>query len=180
MENKEYNIFIILFKTLLAGLLATFLTGCAQYRCNDGTYVEDPYLCFNHGGIGYYSTSMFRTKTKSSKILTGTWNVNGDLKSNSCPTLNNKISTPVRITQLSNGVISIRSLAGYGSATTKLRKNRALFSVRRNSILFNLQGIVNVSFASNNNSATLSATGTAQFLGGKTCDLSLRSTAKKR
>jgi hypothetical protein len=39
---------------------------------------------------------------------------------------------------------------------------------------------VNATFASNNNSATLSATGNAKFLGGKSCDLSLKSTAKKR
>lgn len=106
-------------------LVVMLLAGCNQYICYDGTYVEDPYSCFNHGGLSYYKVASPRAKT-STPTYQGNWNISLKTTSNTCPGIPKTISRKAVISQRSNSLTA--SIAGSGRYASRLVGRRARFS----------------------------------------------------
>jgi hypothetical protein len=156
------------------------ISGCAQYRCYDGTYVEDAYNCFNHGGLSYYSNySNSRFKRANKNSIAGIWNFTGEMKSNSCGWLNQNLTSKFTISQIRANTLSLRA-KGLGTIrSTKYRKRNANFNFSRNLLLYKTNGNININFSRNNSSASINGTGNFSVLGSETCDISFSSKATK-
>lgn len=157
------------------------LSACNQYRCYDGTYVEDAYNCFNHGGLSYYKAYLPRAISKPSTSATalnvaGTWDVHAKRTSGSCLGVPSSIKQPVVLSQNGNSVTT--SIPGIGRYRGRLSGKNVKTSgkdVSLCSITFNSD----MNFQS---ASSLTVTGSVQALcfGGYRCSMNFSGTAKKR
>lgn len=102
--------------------ITALLSGCNQYVCYDGTYVEDPYYCYNHGGY-----SLFRLKARPSSYA-GQWIVTLARSAGECPGVPDALISTIGLSQ-NQQKITARVAGVIGALRGSLRNKKAHLSI---------------------------------------------------